>query len=165
MDLDWFTAEPLPDPLRLAREIQESGVSLVVTGVERGTLHATVSGVRVTLLEYRYPLLQPFTRWEERSVSLASLADIACMKLAAVAQCGSKRDFVDVYAIARRFSLARMLSFYRRKYGIRDAGHVLYALTYFDDADGERMPDMLRPWRWDAIKAVILRKVAELARE
>lgn len=151
VDLDWFTPEPMPDPLLLARALQEQ-VDLRVESTERGTLHGTTASVRASFLEYRYPLLAPLAEWAPASVSIASLDDIAAMKLAAVAQRGSKKDFVDVYALGRRLTLARMLDLYARKYEIEDYGHVLFALTYFDDADRERMPVLLREWSWPAIK-------------
>src|SRR5437870_361966 len=102
VDLDWFTGEPLADPVRLAQEIRDEGVSFVTSRVDRGTLHGTVARVRVSLLEYRYPLLAPLVHWPEFDCRIASLDDIACMKLAAVAQRGAKKDFVDIYALAVR---------------------------------------------------------------
>lgn len=164
VDLDWFTDARLADPLRLATEIQDAGVPLVVTRTERGTLHSTVSGVRVSFLEYRYPPLRPLVSLSAASVRLASLEDIACMKLAAVAQRGSKKDFVDVYALGGRMPLAQMLAMFGRRYRIKDPGYVLFALTYFDDAERERMPVLLRPWTWPAIKEAIRRWVAQTAR-
>lgn len=162
-DLDWFTGQTVRDPLLLARNLQAAGLPLVVAGSERGTLHGTVSGIRVTLLEYRYPLLSPLIAGLF-SAPLASLGDLAAMKLAAVAQRGSRKDFVDLYALGRRIPLARMLRLYQRKYGVRDIGHVLFALTYFDDADVERMPRMLLEFSWPAIKDVIRAWVLALSR-
>ena len=113
--------------------------------------------------QYRYPLLRSATAAKAGSARLATLEDIAGMKLAAVAQRGSRKDFVDVYALGRRLSLSRMLGFYRRKYRIRDIGHVLFALTYFDDAEHEPMPRMLKPWSWATMKESIQRWVREAA--
>jgi hypothetical protein len=160
VDLDWFRDEAIADPLRLAADMRAAGVSVEVEGTEAGTLHASLSGVRVSFLEYRYRLLEPVLRAESMALSLASPADIAAMKLAAVTQRGSRKDFVDLFALGRRFRLDEMLAFYRRRFGVRDVGHVLVALTYFDDADRERMPTMLLPWQWPAIKAAIRTRVA-----
>jgi len=44
------------------------------------------------------------------------------MKLAAVAQRGSKKDFVDVFGFGRHFGLGDMLAFYREKFGVEDVG-------------------------------------------
>jgi len=163
VDFDWFRQLPIPDPLRLASEIGSAGVELVVDRTEKGTLHGTVGGVRVSFLEYRYRLLRPLLD-KGAGLRVASLEDIACMKLAAVAQRGSKKDFVDLYALGRVFSLKEMLRLYRRKYGVSDPGHLFFALSFFDDADSERMPTMLRSWTWAAIKNTIRGWVSETAR-
>ena len=119
-------------------------------------------GVRVSFLEYRYPRLRPGLA--RSGLVLASLEDIAAMKLAAVTQRGSRKDFVDVFALGRRFRLEEMLGFYREKYGLEDCGHVLVALSYFDDADGERMPTMIARWSWPSVKAAIRGWVQDAAR-
>ncbi|NIQ96181.1 MAG: nucleotidyl transferase AbiEii/AbiGii toxin family protein, partial [Desulfuromonadales bacterium] len=72
--------------------------------MERGTLHGTVAGIRVSFLEYRYPLLQPLVPWATYGFSLASLEDLACMKLSAIAQRGAKKDFIDLHALVTSFS-------------------------------------------------------------
>ena len=85
------------------------------------------------------------------------------MKLAAVTQRGSKKDFVDLYAlVGRSSSFGQMLDWYREKYSIHDFAHVLYSLTYFDDADRERMPTMLWKVNWPTVKDSIRSWVREL---
>jgi hypothetical protein len=155
VDFDWFREEPLRDPLRLAAELRSAGVAVAVEQTEKGTLHATLAGVRVSFFEYRYPLLNPPLREDSLGLRLASLADIAAMKLAAVAQRGSRKDFVDVFALGQRLTLDDMLVSYRRRFAVREVAHVLVGLSYFDDADRERMPRMIKPWKWPAIKAAI----------
>ena len=86
------------------------------------------------------------------------------MKLAAVAQRGSKKDFIDVFALGRLFGLAEMLGFYRKKYEVKDDGHLLVALTYFDDADRERTPVLLHRQSWPAMKTAIRGWVSGTAR-
>jgi hypothetical protein len=161
VDFDWFRTQPIDDPLRLAAELRAAGLPLEIVRVEKGTLHAAVRRVRLSFLEYQYPLLRPLV--EAPSCTLASREDIAAMKLGAVAQRGSKKDFVDIFALGQRFSLGEMLEYYRAKYRLKDVGHVLVALAYFDDADGERMPALLRRWAWSTMKATIRRWVAGVA--
>ncbi|HJW89553.1 MAG TPA: helix-turn-helix domain-containing protein [Anaerolineales bacterium] len=60
-----------------------------------GALHGRLVGVRVSFLEFRCPLLSPLVHWEETGASLASLDDLACMKLSAIAQRGSKKEYYD----------------------------------------------------------------------
>jgi hypothetical protein len=78
------------------------------------------------------------------------------MKLSAIAQRGSRKDFVALYALGRSgLSLQDMLGWYRQKFDVEDIGHLLYALLYLDDADAERMPRMLWKADWKEIKRTI----------
>ena len=156
VDLDWFTEAPIADPLRLAQDVRDEGVAFVTGRVERGTLHGAVSGVRVSLLEYRYPFLKRPIFWADMECRVAALEDLACMKLAAVTQRGAKKDFMDIYALGlQRIPLQKMLRLYQQKYAIQDIAHVLYGLVYFQDADKERMPTLLWRAHWRAIKKTI----------
>ena len=157
VDFDWFTSTPIADPLRLAQDIRDQGIAFITSAIERGTLHGSIAGVRVSFLEYRYPLLQPLVVWPLFVCMLASPADLACMKLSALAQRGAKKDFIDIYALGiTSGSLADMLGWYQHKYGVTDFAHVLYSLAYFDDADRERMPRMLWQSNWRTIKKTII---------
>ncbi len=164
VDLDWFTPNPFADGMILAQSLRNSNIVLDIEQVSSGTLHGIVKGVRVSFLQYQYPLLKPLERWNEMSCPLASLEDLACMKLSAIAQRGARKDFCDIYTLGKKsFSLSQMLSFYRNKFSIRDIGSVLYGLVYFDDAESERMPRMLLDVSWREIKNTILGWVKEIS--
>lgn len=166
VDFDWFTRERLADPLYLARDLSDQDIAFVTRDIERGTLHGSVSGVQVSFLEYRYPLLQPLVAWPMFGCILASPEDLACMKLSALAQRGAKKDFVDVYALGIKYcSLSDMLGWYQQKYAVTDLTHVLYSLAYFDDADRERMPRMFWDSNWRTIKQTIAQWLQELDRD
>lgn len=161
-DFDWFSSERV-EPEALAPELRDSAPAVKVQSIERGTLHATVSGIRTSFLEYRYPLLRPLAEVQPLQLQVASLEDLACMKLAAIAQRGSRRDFVDVYALSLELGLPEMLALYRRKYSMRDVGHVLFALAHFDVADREPSPRLLRRWSWKTIKSTLRAQLGALA--
>jgi hypothetical protein len=162
VDLDWFTEEDITDPMRLAQAIREKEIPFVTGQIERGTLHGAISGVRISFLEYKYPLLRPLITWQRAACQLASLEDLACMKLSALTQRGSKKDFVDIFSLGlRHLSLREMLRLYQQKYSVEDIGHVLYGLSYFDDADQERLPKMF----WDADWRIIKKTIQEWVRE
>jgi len=118
----------------------------------------------VSFLEYRYPLLQSRVFWEEYNTDLASLDDLACMKLSAIAQRGSKKDFLDLYAIAREHRpLPALIERYRQKYSTEDTAHLLYALVYFEDAEAERMPVLLWDVQWSTVKEALRTWVQDVA--
>jgi hypothetical protein len=156
VDFDWFTGVSLDNPLQLARTIQDRGVGLQVSTVERGTLHGIVAAVRVSFLEMRYPPLKPPVDWPSFRCAIASQEDLAALKLLAVAQRGSKKDFLDVYALGLQgLSVGQMLAWYCQKFSVADVSRVLYSLCYFDDADREPMPKMLAIVTWDQVKETI----------
>lgn len=164
IDLDWFSEREVPDPMRLAGELRTPGIDLSVHSVAEGTLHAEAMGVRLSFLQYRYPLLRPTVEWPEFGCRLASLEDLACMKLSAIASRGARKDFIDLYALGKSgFGLDRMLASYSEKFQTRDIGHVIYSLTYFDDAEPEEPPEMLWNVTWREVKRTIEGWVREMA--
>ena len=164
IDFDWFTPSTLDDPLALVERLRAAAPGLEMTSIAPGTLHAQVQGVRCSFLSYRYPLLRPLVPWPKYACELASLGDLACMKLSAVAQPGARKDFVDVFALGRNgLRLREMLQLYQGKYGTKDVAHVLAGLSYMDDAEREPMPVMLAPLDWKEVKATIRSWVREYA--
>ena len=115
-------------------------------------------------MEYRYPMLKKTTGWKEKGVALASLDDLAAMKLSAVAQRGSRKDFIDIYALGTKHRpLPSLLGCYSQKFGIPEPSHVLYGLAWFEDAERERMPRMIQHWMWALMKAEIQTWVKNLS--
>ncbi len=165
VDLDWFLPTALGDALVFAASLRDAGLAFTTTQTAPGTLHGTISGVRVSFLEFRYPLLQPLSHWKEMGCSLASLDDLACMKLSAIAQRGLRKDFCDLYFLGTRHRpLREMLRLYQLKFQVQDIGPVLYGLSYFDEAQSERMPRMLSKVPWSTMKKTIEGWVKELGK-
>jgi hypothetical protein len=153
VDLDWFSPQPMHDPFLLAQSLRDAGIPLLTSQTAPGTLHGQIGSVRVSFLEFRYPMLQPVKHWPEYGCDLASLDDLACMKLSAIAQRGSKKDFFDIHALVLRHRpLAEMLPLYRQKFSVTDLSPVLYGLVYFDDAEEEPAPALLRQVGWRTVK-------------
>ena len=164
VDLDFF-AETLPEtPQQLAGALRREIGVFDTESVAPGTLHGRVRSVRVSVLEYRYSLLRSPMTWAEANCSVAALDDLAAMKLAAVAQRGAKKDFFDLYALTRAHRpLAELLPLYREKYDTADLAHLLYALTYFDDADPQPTPTLLWDVTWPEVKTAVRTAAREVA--
>lgn len=164
IDFDWFTQEKINDPILLAQDLREAGLSFATGSVERGTLHGMIEDVRVSFMEYHYPLLEPLVSWPEFGCNLASPADLACMKLSAVSQRGSKKDFIDIYALgSKTFPLQKIIAMYQRKYSVKDISHLLYGLAFFDDAEREPGPKLLWDLEWQVVKKSVQGWVCEVA--
>ena len=50
-------------------------------------------------------------------IQILQKEDIAAMKIHAIEDRGAKRDFFDLYFLAKEFTLEKMLKFYDQKYG------------------------------------------------
>lgn len=137
--------------------------SFTVTSTAPRTLYGIVEGVQVSFFGYAYPALVPSAPPASGLLPLASIPDIAAMKLAAIASRGSRKDFVDLWFILEgQMSLEQALDAFRRKYDMVDLGHVVRALVYFDDANDEPELRMLRPVPWGDVKESLRRSVARL---
>lgn len=110
----------------------------------------------ISFLEYRHPLLEPPIPWSEGRCRVASVRDLATLKLNAVAGRGHRKDFYDVFAIGSGpCPLANMLAAYRARFPGSAIGPVLLGLTYFTDADRQRDPVLLQAMPWNHVKATI----------
>ncbi len=165
LDLDWFTASAIPDALILAQRLRQAGLAFETGQTAPGTLYGQVGNVRLSFIEFRYPLLNPPIIWPANGTALASLDDLACMKLSAIAQRGSRKDFYDVHAlVSRHRPLADLLRLYQQKFSIRDISPVLYGLAYFDDAENEPEPVMLVKISWKRVKKDVLQWLREITK-
>jgi predicted nucleotidyltransferase component of viral defense system len=109
-----------------------------------------VESVKVDIVHYPYKWLKPVIVNE--NIRLASIADIAAIKLEAANNRGSKKDFMDVAFLLEHFSLRELVGLYREKYPASNEYMVLRSLVYFDDAEVEPMPVMLKPLTWEVAK-------------
>ncbi|HOV51284.1 MAG TPA: hypothetical protein PLZ61_08145, partial [Candidatus Cryosericum sp.] len=82
--------------LHVLRDVQQAGAPVEVLQLQAGTVVVMVHGVKVSLFEDPYPLVEPVRSFQGASV--AGVLDIASMKLIAILQRGAKRDFVDLWA-------------------------------------------------------------------
>jgi hypothetical protein len=130
----------------------------------RGTVHLQLHGTKVSFLHYPYPLLFPTRQFE--LLTVADPRDIACMKLDAIANRGSRRDFVDLYLAAKTYGLSEIIEWFGTKYAAVSYSriHLFKALSYFEDAEQQPMPDMLVPLDWAAVRRFFLAEVPRLPR-
>jgi predicted nucleotidyltransferase component of viral defense system len=120
----------------------------------RSTVHAVVERVPTSLLSFAYPLLEP-TQMSQEGVPVAGLADIAAMKIEAIASRGARKDFYDLYFIcAAGMTLAEAIGAFERRFASAnpDRYHRMRALTYFDDAEMEPEPALVRRVEWRDVR-------------
>ena len=116
-----------------------------------------INDVKVDIVNYRYPWLED--ELQIGNIRLAGLKDIAAMKIAAVTGRGSKKDFVDLYFLLKKFSFNEIISFYKEKYSDASIYLAIKSLLYFEDADKEPPLNMLIEVPWQEVKDVITKHV------
>lgn len=120
----------------------------------------SLNGIKVDLVNYKYPWIGNLNI--VKKIRFASLSDIAAMKLNAIAGRGSVKDFIDIFALLKIFSLREMLNFYNEKYQDGSEFMVIKSLTFFDDADKEVLPHLFIDTSWAEMKHQILAEIDRL---
>ena len=160
-DLDFFTQKEFDEQMILP-EIEKISNFQVETIAWR-TILGRFGDVRFSLFYYKYPLLYAAKKFG--MVKIADIRDIAAMKIAAIASRGAKRDFVDLYFICKEVvSLEEAVQLYDKKYKNLAAAkmHILKSLVYFDDAEPDEMPKMLKKAEWKDIRKYFEHEVRKL---
>lgn len=164
VDLDFFTQSEFDEK---ALSAKLSGIpKFKQDGTARWTIWGKIGQTKFSMFYYKYPLIDKTETFE--GVQLASLSDIAAMKIHALEDRGTRRDFVDVFFLAKKYSLEKMLEFYQKKYALLDDHlySILRSLDYFDDAEREsQMPNMLVNIEWDEIKQYFRNETNRLIKE
>lgn len=158
VDLDFFSQEDL-DTKKLKKDLSESGFKYKINNETTGTLELVMDDVKISFMEYRYPLLKDFEIFEKNK--LASVLDIAAMKVTAISSRGSKKDFVDIWMILQKYEPVEIFDAVRKKYQNANysTAHLLKSLTYFKDAESDPDPRLVVETNWEEIKKDITEKI------
>jgi len=97
----------------------------------------------------------------EDNLRLASSKEIAAMKIAAIINQGSKKDFIDLNDLLKIFTFNQIFDFYLQKFKDSSLFFAMKSVIYFDDADDQEMPYMFHPITWQSIKDNIKKAHAE----
>ncbi|MCF6184118.1 MAG: nucleotidyl transferase AbiEii/AbiGii toxin family protein [Bacteroidales bacterium] len=140
IDLDLFSQNNFDSNYLL--EYLEENYNFAVDYTSKNTLKGSIKNIKIDLISHKYNLVKPFVKTE--NIILYSVEDIAAMKLNAISGNGTRsKDFIDIYFILKRFSVAEILEFYKKKYKLRNSLHVIKSLNYFNDIDTQDWPEML----------------------
>lgn len=152
IDLDFFGNQEL-DELEINNLLKECVGSFKLIQKTKNILIYAAENIKIDFVNYPFPwLAEPV---KDDFIQLASIEDIAAMKLNAITGRGSKKDFVDIYFLLNKYTLEEMLALYKQKYSNGSSFLVLKSLIYFEDAEQQEMPVMLMPIDWKEIKQTI----------
>ncbi|MBI5400191.1 nucleotidyl transferase AbiEii/AbiGii toxin family protein [Candidatus Saganbacteria bacterium] len=145
IDFDFFTEDEFitDDLLREARAVF-ADVKIEVAQAGNMTLNLIIADdVKVSFFCIKDKLLLPLLDFDPFNV--ASLDDIACMKIVALLRAAFK-DYVDLYYLFKRKPLARVMENCRKKYPGFEEMVYLKALLSFDDI---KMTNILFKRGWE----------------
>lgn len=156
IDLDFFTNADF-DSDKLIIELQND-FNITILQKSQQTLISEVNGVKVDFIRFRYPLLNPII--EHECIKMASVEDIAAMKLDAICARGSKKDFYDLYYLLKKYDLKSLLQFFSHKYPHQTTFYVLRSIAYFEDAELQPEPLVFdKNITWDKVKKFISKNI------
>jgi hypothetical protein len=157
IDLDWFCQTNFFNQ-EIKAKLSKLG-NFQVVGESEGTINGLVDNVRVSFLRYQYKSLFPLVDFEK--IKMADERDIAAMKIDAISSRGSKKDFIDIFFLLKKYSLEEIIGFFEKKYANINYNklHILKSLVYFEEADNEPMPIMIQDISWEKVKKDIQEKV------
>lgn len=162
VDLDFFSRK-LFSVSEMEKKMPLIGKYILDKKDER-TLDGSLDGVKISFFHYDYSQLFPFLDFD--NIKLADERDIACMKIDAVSSRGSKKDFIDLYFLLEKYGLSEIISFFEQKYSDIKFNklHIFKSLTYFDDAEDEPMPIMIRSVDWEKVKKKMAEEVEKITK-
>lgn len=166
IDFDFFTPNHFA-PDVLFRDVQKALAphSVRIIQEEENTLSIIVDkDIKVSFMTYAPPLLVP--PYEDAALRVATIRDIACMKMAAVVGRATMKDYVDIFFILRTYSLGDIIADLTEKVPQLDQLVVLKSLVYFDDVVEE--PIRFSPGQevsFDEVKRAITQTVQEYVAE
>lgn len=158
VDLDLFGNIEAP-PEDIQEVCREAG-ELEISKTSKNINIYWIDGIKVDCVNYPYKWLDECRVLD--GVRLASVNDVAAMKISAIINRGTKKDFIDLHFLLQEMSLNHILDLYDQKYPDGSRFIAIKSLTYFEDAEDDPMPFMFNDITWDNVKASIITEVRKL---
>ncbi|SRR5258708_2621504 len=149
-DLDFFTPTEFKENQWEQKFVQDWDFKIIQRDWQ--TLTGEIKNIKFSLFYYKYKLINQILKF--KNISIASLEDLSAMKLDTIISRSTKRDFIDIYYLAKKFGMNKLFKFYEDKYGNLEEKELMIkkALLYFDEADLDEMPNMLIDTDWNMVK-------------
>lgn len=151
IDLDLFGNQKI-DTFHLIHFLKTLGA---VRGVQSsGKIDSLFcNDVKIDIVHYQYDWIDaPMVKNELR---LASTKEIAAMKIAAIINRGTKKDFIDLNELLTIYSFKQIIDFYVQKYKDGSVFFAIKSIVYFNDAEEQEMPIMFHDITWEQVKTNI----------
>jgi len=140
--------------------------SFEINRIEADTILGEFNKIKFSLFTYSYSLVKEPINFLK--IAITSPEDIAAMKIAAIMDRGTKKDFIDLYFLIKNgISIEDSLTYYNKKYKClsNNLYSIMKSLAYFDDADLLEMPQMIKKISWEKVKKFFKKEVILLAKK
>lgn len=152
----------------LLQELKKLGETEVKQN-QKGTCDIILNGVQVSFFYYPNKVLGKFITSEKiPKLKMASVLDIAVMKIIAIGGRGAKKDFFDLYNIIemKNITIEELAKGLIQKCGNNvNYANVIMGLSYFEDAEQEILPKTFVEYDWEKIKKFFIKFQAEFQKE
>ena len=123
---------------------------------QSGTCDVILNGVQVSFFYYPNKIINELVEPQEMpKLKMASILDIAIMKVVAIGGRGAKKDFFDLYNIINKckISIKELADGLIKKCGNEtNYVNIIMGLSYFEDAEQEILPKTFVEYNWEEIK-------------
>jgi hypothetical protein len=163
VDLDFFS--PTEDIPTLRPGLEKAFATFSPTRADSawGNLVYLARNIRTGFYGYGYEMVAPLVETQE--ARLASVEDIALMRLDTLLGRAARKDFYDLYFICQNISLRTILDMAPRKYpSVRDfESQTVKRLVYFENAEADPDPQLLSSVSWQQVKDYFVQKSKQIA--
>ena len=139
----------------LISELKSIG-NIEVKQNQKGTVDVLLDGVQVSFFFYPNNLVDDIVNNNEiPDLKMASILDIAAMKIAAIGGRGAKKDFFDLYNIMKKCNIdtEKKACAVIKKFGTNvNYVNKIMGLSNFEDAESEELPKTFVEYDWNTIK-------------
>ena len=158
VDLDFFTDSTYQNTI-IFQAITKEFPAAELLFEQNQTMMFSIDTIKVDFILYPFKWLHPFETIN--NARLIAVQDIIPMKLQALSNRFSKKDFWDIAFLLNNFSLSEMLEIFKSKFPQIDPGYIIHSLTNFEDAEREQNPVELILKTWEEIKTELQKAVIE----
>lgn len=153
-DFDFCVPEMFNNEV-LLEELKKIG-KIEIKQNQKGTCDVILDGVQVSFFYYPNKMIEQYVTNEEiPNLKMASIIDIAIMKIVAIGGRGARKDFFDLYNIIKQLDIKTLdlAEGVIKKCGNNiNYASVIMGLSYFEDAEQEVLPEIFVEYDWDEIK-------------
>ncbi len=139
IDFDFFSANEInTEKLFLNIKNVFKDYSIKIVQNTKNTLTVLIDqNIKLSFFTYNYDLIEELI--DEPYIKIASIKDIACMKLSAIVSRASIKDYIDLYYILKEISFKTIIECLKKKTPELEINLVLKSLIYFKDIKQEKI--------------------------